>query len=100
MAVQEMPTFKGSNGAFRRRATPGLRRFVDATALHFGFRWMVNAASGVDLLRHDGNRIEENHPGKRAVCQPSSRIPVALPSMLNVFLRFQYSLTPSGPISS
>ena len=41
-----------------------------------------------------------SRPGKRAEYQSSSKIPVAMPSMLTVFLRFQYLMTPSRPICS
>ena len=41
-------------------------------------------------------------PSRHSVVKhhPLSSIPVVMPSMLTVFLRFQYSLTPSGPIFS
>lgn len=39
-------------------------------------------------------------PSRRTEYQSPSKIPVAMPSILTVFLRFQYSTTPSRPIRS
>ena len=96
-----MPNFSRSNGAVLRQAALGYRRFVGTTGRHVGFRWWVFAASAASLFCRNSIRMEGQSTRHRAVHHhPSSRIPVAMPSILTVFLRSQYSLTPSGPIFS